>query len=130
MVVVIPKPKKPVIDPKSYRPISLLCVLYKIFERLTHACVKPINDPQLPRKQARFRGRKSTVNQNVLLTENIKDSFEAEKKVGAVFVKMTAPSLLIPIHTIFPPQPPESMLMSMTWLCCILLWTRRAWRKP
>ena len=34
LVVVIPKPIKPVAPPKSYRPISLLCVLHKILERL------------------------------------------------------------------------------------------------
>ena len=34
LVVAIPKPSKPVEDPKSYRPISLLCVPYKILERL------------------------------------------------------------------------------------------------
>ena len=32
LVVAIPKPGKPVGDPKSYRPISLLCVPYKILE--------------------------------------------------------------------------------------------------
>ena len=36
-VVVIPKVMKPVGDPKSYRPISLLCVPYKILERLIYA---------------------------------------------------------------------------------------------
>ena len=35
LVVAVPKPSKPVEDPKSYRPISLLCVPYKILERLT-----------------------------------------------------------------------------------------------
>ena len=35
LVVAIPKPSKPVEDPKSYRPISLLCVPYKILERLS-----------------------------------------------------------------------------------------------
>ena len=34
LVVAIPKPSKPVEDPQSYRPISLLCVPYKILERL------------------------------------------------------------------------------------------------
>ena len=34
LVVAIPKPAKPVGDPKSYRPISLLCVPYKILKRL------------------------------------------------------------------------------------------------
>ena len=34
LVVAIPKPAKPLDDPKSYRPISLLCDPYKILERL------------------------------------------------------------------------------------------------
>ena len=86
----IPKPRKPVRDPKSYRPISLLCVLDKIFERLIYARVEPIVDPLLPREQAGLRRRRSTVDQAVLLTQNIEDSFEAKKKAGAVFVDLTA----------------------------------------
>ena len=42
LVVAIPKPMKPVGDPKSYRPISLLCVPYKILERLIYARVASI----------------------------------------------------------------------------------------
>ena len=34
LVVAIPKPAKPLGDPKSYRPISLFCDPYKILERL------------------------------------------------------------------------------------------------
>ena len=80
LVVAIPKPAKPVEDPKSYRPIFLLCVPYKILERLIYARVKPLIDPLLPKEQAGFRRGKSTVDQVVLLTQNIKDSFEAKKK--------------------------------------------------
>ena len=36
LVVAIPKPSKPVEDPKSYRPISLLCVAYKILKRVIY----------------------------------------------------------------------------------------------
>ena len=86
----IPKPKKPVEDPKSHRPISLLCVPYKILEGLIPARVEPILDSLLPREQAGFRRGKSTVDQTVLLTQNIEDSFEAKKKAGAVFVDLTA----------------------------------------
>ena len=89
LVVAIPKPTKPVEDPKSYRPISLLCVPYKILERLMYACVKPLMDPLLPKEQAGFPRVKSTVDQVVLLTQNIEDSFEAKKKTGAVFVNLT-----------------------------------------
>ena len=90
LVVAIPKPGKPVGDPKSYRPISLLCVLYKILERLIYARIEPLIDALLPKKQAGFRRGKSTVDQVVLLTQNIKDSFEAKKKAGAVFIDLTA----------------------------------------
>ena len=86
----IPKPKKPVENPKNYCPISLLCISYKILERVIHARVKLIVDPLLPREQVGFRPGRSTVDQTVLLTQNIEDSFEAEKKAGAVFVDLTA----------------------------------------
>ena len=89
-MVAIPKPGKSVGDPKSYRPISLLCVPYKILERLIYARVEPLIDPLLPKEQAGFRRGKSTVDQVVLLTQNIEDSFEAKKKAGAVFVNLTA----------------------------------------
>ena len=90
LVVAIPKPVKPVGNPKSYRPISLLCVPYKILERLIYARVKPLIELLLPKEQAGFRRGKSTVDQVVLLTQNIEDSFEAKKKAGAVFVNLTA----------------------------------------
>ena len=61
LVVAIPKPAKPVGDPKSYRPISLLCVPYKILERLIYARVEPLIDPLLSKEQAGFRCGKSTV---------------------------------------------------------------------
>ena len=89
LVVAIPKPKKPEEDPKSYHPISLFCGPYKILERLIHTRVEPIIDPQLPRWLAGFRHGISTVDQAVLLTQNIDHSFEA-KKAGAVFVDLTA----------------------------------------
>ena len=89
-VVAIPKPKKPVGDPRSYRPISLLCIPFKILERLIYARVEPIIDPLLPQEQAGFRRGRSTTDQVTLLTQEIEDSFSANKKAGAVFVDLTA----------------------------------------
>ena len=80
LVVAIPKPKKPVEDSKRYHPISLLCVPYKILERLIYVPIEPIVDPLLPGEQAGFRHDKSTVDQVVLLRQNIEDSFEAKKR--------------------------------------------------
>ena len=89
-VVAIPQPKKPVEDPKSYRHISLVCIPYKILKRLIHACVESMVVPLLPREQAGFQWGRSTVDQTVLLTQNIEDLFEVKKKAGAVFVNLTA----------------------------------------
>ena len=63
---------KPVGVPKSYRPIFLLGVSYKILEKLIYARVKPIIDPLLPREQAEVRREKSTVDQVILLVKNIR----------------------------------------------------------
>ena len=90
LVVVIPKPKNLVEDPRSYRPISLLCVSYKILRRFIHPHVEPIVDPLLPMEQAGFQRGRSTVDQTVLITQNIEGSLEAKKKAGTVFVDLTA----------------------------------------
>ena len=89
LVVTIPKLMKPVEDPKSYQPISLLCVSYKILERLIYACIESLINPLLPKEQAGFRHRKSTIDQVVLLTQNIENSF-VTKKAGTIFVDLTA----------------------------------------
>ena len=68
----------------------MLCVPYKILERLIYARVEPLVDPLLPREQAGFRRGKSTVDQVTLLTQSIEDAFEEKKKAGAVFVNLTA----------------------------------------
>jgi len=51
LVVGIPKPEKPLGDPKSYCPISLLCVPFEILERLIYARVETIIDPLLHRSR-------------------------------------------------------------------------------
>ena len=53
-IIALPKPNKPVDNPKNYHPISLLCVPFKLLERLLLARLDPIIDPQLPEEQAGF----------------------------------------------------------------------------
>ena len=89
-VVALPKPNKPAQDPKSYRPISLLCVPFNIMERLIHSRIDPVVDPQLPREQAGFRRGRSTVDQVTLLTQYIEDSIQNNEKDGVVFLDLTA----------------------------------------
>ena len=90
LIVAIPKSEKSLGDTNSCHPISLLCVPFKIIERLIYARVDPIIGPLLPREQAGFRHGRSTVDQVTLLTQDIEDSFSAEKKAGGVFVDLTA----------------------------------------
>ena len=96
LVVAIPMPEKPLGDPKSYRPISLLCVIFKILERLIYARVDSIIDSLLPREQAGFRHERSTVDQFILLKQDIEDSFSADKKARAVFVDLSLPHCMAP----------------------------------
>jgi len=90
LVVAIPKPEKPLGDPKSYRPVYLLCIPFKILERLIYARVEIITDPLLAREQAGFRHGRSAVDHVTLVTLDIENIFSAEKKAGAVFVDLTA----------------------------------------
>jgi len=54
IIVAIPKPEKPLGDPKSYHPMSLQCVPFKILERLIYARAELIIDPLLPQEQVGF----------------------------------------------------------------------------
>ena len=89
-VIALPKPKKPLEDPKGYRPIALLCVPYKILERLLYARLEPVINPKLLKEQAYFRRRKSTMDQVTLLIQDIKDSFQRGEKVSIVLLDLTA----------------------------------------
>ncbi len=90
LVVAIPKPNKPLNDPKSYRPISLLCTPFKLLERLILQRIDPIVDPKLPKTQAGFRREKSTVDQVGLLTGRIEKAFQRQEKTGLILVDLTA----------------------------------------
>ena len=90
LVVAISKPWKPVEDPKSHCPISLLCVSYNIIKRFINARFEPVIDFLLAQGQAGFQRGKSTVYQVILLSQNISDAFDAKKYAGVVFVNLTA----------------------------------------
>ena len=91
LAVAFSKPNKPTADPKIYRPIFLLCIPCKTLEILIYVRAEPIIiDPLLPREQVGFRRGMSTVDQVTHLTQEIEDSFLAKKKVGAVFINLTA----------------------------------------
>ena len=68
----------------------MLCIPFKILERLIYAHIEPIIDLLLPQGHVEFRRERSTVDQVTLLTQEIEDSFSAKKKAGTVFVDVTA----------------------------------------
>ena len=85
-----PKTRKARGGPKELSTdISALCPLQHPREAYL-ARVEPLIDPLLPKEQAGLRRGTSTEDQVVLLTQNIKDYFEAKMKAGAVFIDLIA----------------------------------------
>jgi hypothetical protein len=61
-VIVIPKPGNNFSEVESYRPISLLPIMLKLFEKLIHKRFKPIIEEQhiVPMHQLGFSKKKIT----------------------------------------------------------------------
>ena len=89
-VIGILKPNKPANEAKSYRPISLLCTLYKLTERLILNRISHLVDQFLPDEQAGFREGRCTTDQVTLLTDDIEAGFERNDKYGAVCIDLSA----------------------------------------
>lgn len=87
-LVVIPKPGKPPNEVSSYRPISLLPVVSKLFEKLILRRLNPIIEDLnlIPEHQFGFRKGHSTVEQTHRLVDIIKNSFETKKYCSAAFL--------------------------------------------
>ena len=82
-VMALLKPGKDPSVAKSFRPISLLCHTYKLFERLILNRIAEHVDAKLTPKQAGFRPLLN-------LTEHIEDGYEKRLITGAVFVDLYA----------------------------------------
>jgi len=76
--------------PRKYKPISLLCHIFKPFERLIPARVAPFVDDGLISEQVGFRPGRSCTDQLLNLTKFIEDSFEKGEITGAAFVVLSA----------------------------------------
>ena len=88
--IVILKPGKPADRPESYRPISLLCTTYKLFERLLLTRISPLVEPTLPAEQAGFRPGRNCADQVLALTTNIKAGFQRRLKTGVALVDLSS----------------------------------------
>lgn len=94
-VIGIHKPGKRASEPSSYRPISLLSTLGKIYERVLQKRIwsHVIENNLLPNEQFGFRARHSCVHQVHRITEYIIDGFNTPPETWRLFAKK-------PMHTV------------------------------
>ena len=75
---------------KSFRPISLLCHSYKLFERLILNRVAEHVDAKLIQEQAGFHPGKPCTSQLLNMKEHIEDGYAKRLITGADFVDLSA----------------------------------------
>lgn len=87
-VIMIPKPGKPAHEVASYRPISLLPIMSKLFEKLLIKRIKPILEDRnlIPDYQFGFREKHSTIDQVHRITNIIEKTLEEKKVCSTVFL--------------------------------------------
>ncbi|XP_017776379.1 PREDICTED: RNA-directed DNA polymerase from mobile element jockey-like [Nicrophorus vespilloides] len=90
-LVVIPKTGKDPEKVTSYRPISLLPVMSKVFERLLLRRIRPFlcEEGVIPDHQFGFRRHHSTIEQIHRVTNDIRRSMEGKQYCSAVFLDIT-----------------------------------------
>lgn len=112
-VLMIHKPGKPQNEVNSYRPISLLPILSKVFEKILFIRMKPVIDEKnlIPNHQFGFRPQHSTIEQVHRICHTIEESFENNEVCTAVFLdvskafdKVWHEGLLFKIKRHFPKQ--------------------------
>ncbi|BES96992.1 Retrotransposon protein [Nesidiocoris tenuis] len=108
-IVMIPKPLKPTQNPSSYRPISLLSIFSKLFERLLLPKLLPYFSPAIPDFQFGFRRQRSCEQQLHRLAEEILEAFEDREVCQGLFLdtekafdRVWHPGLLYKIKPLLP----------------------------
>ena len=81
------KPGKDTSIPKSYRPISLLCHIYKLYKRLILNRITPTVESHLIKEKASFRPGKSCTSQLLNLTQ---DGYQNCMITRTAFVDLSA----------------------------------------
>ena len=77
-------------DPSHFRPISLLSVTYKLFERLFLNRLSPLIDESIPKEQSSFRPNRECQEQVSALTNFIENDFQKSLKTIIVMVDLSA----------------------------------------
>ena len=87
-VISIPKPNNPSTDPNSYRPISLLSKLAKLFERIIAVRLTSFLNQQqlLPHAQFGLRKKHSTVSQLARIADHVSNGYKLHKHSGMVLL--------------------------------------------
>jgi hypothetical protein len=87
-VIMIPKPGKQVNVVTSYRPISLLPMISKLYEKLLLKRLKPIIEEKriIPLHQFGFRDKHATIDQVHRITNLIEKALEEKNVCSAVFL--------------------------------------------
>jgi hypothetical protein len=90
-IVTIPKPGKPAEDFKSYRPISLLPILFKLFEKIFITRIHPIlqSSQLIPDHQFGFRRKHATIEQVHRITNIIHRALENKQYCTAAFLDIS-----------------------------------------
>jgi adenylate/nucleoside-diphosphate kinase len=88
LIIMVPKPRTPINDVTSYRPISLLTIPSKIFERFLLKRLRPNVDFSglLPNYQFGFRAGHPTIHQSHRIVHEIAKSLEGKRLCTAVFL--------------------------------------------
>lgn len=87
-VVMLHKPGKPPHEKSSYRPISLLPIMSKVFEKILLSRLKPIINERnlIPNHQFGFRDKHSTIDQVHRIVHKIENAFETKKICATIFL--------------------------------------------
>lgn len=89
-IIGILKPGKSSDDPKNYRPIALLSVIYKLLERLIYGRIKSKIEASLPPEFAGFREKRSCSEQVLAMTSHIEAGFQRGLKTALVLVDLSS----------------------------------------
>ena len=87
-IIAILKPGKDSSIAKNYRPISLLCHTYRLYERMILNRVAPAIEQHLIKEQAGFRSGKSCTSQLLNLTQHSEDGYEEGMITGTALVNL------------------------------------------
>lgn len=87
-IIMLPKPGKPLEKPDSYRPISLLSSIAKLFEKLFLRRLKHVTDELniVPDHQFGFRNKHSTVEQIHRVSHTIRQALETKQHCPTIFL--------------------------------------------